>query len=549
MTTTELADGVDLGTAETPTGVMIVDGGELVGDGDALYSADPVSGERVKPGYPSASPEQVADVCAQAAAAFAEYRSAPAERRAGFLDAIADRLDDARDALVDRAHRETALPRPRLTGEVGRTSGQLRLFASELRAGFWQGARVDPAIPDRAPAPRSDIRQRRIGIGPVAVFGASNFPLAFSTAGGDTASALAAGCPVVVKAHPAHLGTAELVGRAVAAAAASTGMPRGVFAQIVGGVDVGQALVGDPHIRAVGFTGSRRGGLALAATAAARGVPIPVYAEMSSINPVVLLPNTLAADGARLGTEFAASMTLGAGQFCTNPGLVIAVDGPGLDEFVAAATDAVAGDEGATMLTTGIADAYRAGGDELAARAGVVQLAVGTAPATAAGAAARLFRVDADRFAADPGLQSEVFGATSLLVVCPDLDRLRATLDVLEGQLTATVHASPEDHGIVGRLLPALEDIAGRLIVNGWPTGVEVGHAIVHGGPFPATTDTRSTSVGSAAIERFLRPVAYQDVPAELLPTDISDPAPAGIHRRLDGRTTEPASEGKEEQA
>ncbi|MEV5541293.1 aldehyde dehydrogenase (NADP(+)) [Saccharopolyspora shandongensis] len=518
------------------TGAMLIGAEPVIGTGEEVRSADPRTGAALGPAYPAASVEQVERACALAAQAFPAFRATTAERRAEFLERIADLLDERREALVERAHAETALPRPRLTGEVGRTSGQLRLFAAELRAGTWQGARIDPARPDRAPLRRPDIRQRRIALGPVAVFGASNFPLAFSTAGGDTASALAAGCPVVVKAHPAHLGTAELAARAIADAAADTGMPEGVFSQLVGsGTEIGARLVSDPRIRAVGFTGSRSGGLAIAAAAAARPVPIPVYAEMSSINPVLLLPAALGSRGAELGAAFAGSLTLGAGQFCTNPGLVLAIDGPGLDAFTRAAAGAVATNTGATMLTTGIADHYATAGDALAARDGVEELARGSQPGSAARGCARLLTVDGARFVADPELQAEVFGATSLLVRCADTTELTAAVCALEGQLTATVHADEADHPLAATLLPLLEERAGRILFDGWPTGVEVGHAMVHGGPFPATTDPRSTSVGTLAIERFLRPVAYQDVPAGLWPAEVRDDNPVGVWRRLDG--------------
>ncbi|MGI8312610.1 aldehyde dehydrogenase (NADP(+)) [Saccharopolyspora hattusasensis] len=529
-----------------PTGAMIIGGEPVTGTGEDVRSTDPRTGAALEPGYPAAAGEQVEQACALAAAAFGVYREIPAARRAGFLERIADLLDERRDDLVERAHAETALPVPRLTGEVGRTSGQLRLFATELRAGTWQGARIDPARPDRSPLPRADIRQRRIPLGPVAVFGASNFPLAFSTAGGDTASALAAGCPVVVKAHSAHLGTAELAARVIADAAADTGMPKGVFAQLVGsGTEIGAQLVADPRIKAVGFTGSRAGGLAIAATAAARPVPIPVYAEMSSINPVLLLPAALATRGAELGTAFAGSLTLGAGQFCTNPGLLLAVEGPGLDAFADSAAEAVAADTGATMLTTGIAENYAAAGDAVAALPGVVELARGGGDGTAAAGRARLLTVAGDRFLADPKLQTEVFGATSLLVRCADVTELTAAVAALEGQLTATVHADAPDHELAHRLLPLLEERAGRILFDGWPTGVEVGYAMVHGGPFPATTDPRSTSVGTLAIERFLRPVAYQDVPAALLPADLADGNPDRLWRRTDGETgREPLAAG-----
>ncbi|MEU1982343.1 aldehyde dehydrogenase (NADP(+)) [Nocardia sp. NPDC019395] len=517
-----------------PTGALVIGLESVQGRADEVRSADPRTGEAFGPAYRAASAEQIDRACELAAQAFPVYRSTSPEQRAGFLDRIAELLDERRDELVDCAHAESALPRPRLIGEVGRTSGQLRLFAAELRSGTWQGVRIDPARSGSAARP--DIRQRRIALGPVVVFGASNFPLAFSTAGGDTASALAAGCPVVVKAHPAHLCTAELAARAIADAARDTGMPEGTFSQLVGsGNEIGTQLVSDPRIRAVGFTGSRRGGTAIAAVAAARPVPIPVYAEMSSINPVLLLPAALAARGADLGTAFAGSLTLGAGQFCTNPGLVLAVDGPGLDEFTAAASEAVAANAGAVMLTGDIAEHYAAGGAALAARDGVDDLAHGARPDSAAAGAARLLTVAGSRFLADPALQAEVFGATSLLVRCTDATELTAAVNALEGQLTATVHAEEADHPLAAALLPLLEERAGRILFDGWPTGVEVGHAMVHGGPYPATTDSRTTSVGTLAIERFLRPVAYQDVPAALLPAEVCDDNPLGVWRRLDG--------------
>ncbi len=517
-----------------PTGAMVIGIEPVLGKGEEVRSTDPRTGMALDPVYRAASVEQIDRACDVAAQAFPELRAMTAERRARFLERIADLLDERRDVLVERAHTETALPHPRLSGEVGRTSGQLRLFAAELRAGTWQGARIDPGRSGSSARP--DVRQRRIAVGPVAVFGASNFPLAFSTAGGDTASALAAGCPVVVKAHQAHLGTAELVARAIADAAADTGMPEGTFSQLLGsGNEIGARLVGDPRIRAVGFTASRRGGLAIAAAAAARPVPIPVYAEMSSVNPVLLLPAALTARGAALGTAFVESLTLGAGQFCTNPGLVFAVEGPGLDAFTAAVAEAITTNTGAVMLTGGIAHNYVVAGAALAARDGVAEVAHGRRPDGVASGCARLLTVEGSRFVVDPELQAEVFGATSLLVRCADTDELTEAVRVLEGQLTATVHADHADHPLAAALLPLLEERVGRILFDGWPTGVEVGHAMVHGGPFPATTDSRTTSVGTLAIERFLRPVAYQDVPAALLPAELCDDNPLGVWRRLDG--------------
>ncbi|OBC01635.1 2,5-dioxovalerate dehydrogenase [Mycobacterium sp. 852013-50091_SCH5140682] len=540
--TVRVGDDSPTTLAGAPSGRMLIAGEPIIGDGSVVHSVDPTTGAALEPGYPAASPVQIERACQNAARAAVPYRASTPHERARFLERIAEELDRRREQLISQAHAEAALGLQRLRGEAERTSGQLRLFADELRIGSWAQVRVDPAQPARVPLPRPDVRQRRIGIGPVAVFGASNFPLAFSTAGGDTASALAAGCPVVAKAHPAHLGTAEIVAEAITAAAGDTGMPAGVFSQIVGADNqAGALLVSDPRIRAVGFTGSRQGGLALAAIAQQRPTPIPVYAEMSSVNPVIVLPAALATRGAQLGEQFAASLTLGAGQFCTNPGLILAIDGPGLGEFIESAANALTRDQGATMLTTAIAEAYRAAADRAAGLAEVDVLARGGQPATAAGAAAQLLRADADTFLDNPLLREEVFGASSTVVVCTDVEQIVAVLSAMDGQLTATVHSDAADHAAARSLLPVLEDLAGRIIFNGWPTGVEVGHAMVHGGPYPATTDSRSTSVGSAAIDRFLRPVAYQDVPHALLPAQLSTPESYGYPWRLDGRLQTPA--------
>ena len=437
-----------------------------------------------------------------------------------------------------RAVAESGLPPARITGEIGRTTGQLRLFAEVLREGSWNGARIDTAQPDRTPLPRPDIRQRFVPLGPVAVFSASNFPLAFSVAGGDTASALAAGCPVVVKGHDAHPGTSEIVARAITAAVAETAMPAGTFSLLFGsGPELGVALVTDPRIKAVGFTGSRSGGTALVAAAAARPEPIPVYAEMSSINPVFLLDGALAARGAELGKAFIGSLTMGSGQFCTNPGLVIAVDGPGLDTFVAAAREAISAVPATPMLTPNIARSYAEGVESIAGAADLVGR--GQPGANQTDCHAALFSTDAASFLASHDLQAEVFGSSSLIVRCADEAEMQTVAGRIEGQLTATVHAADSDVQAAGRLLPQLELKAGRILFNGWPTGVEVCHAMVHGGPFPATSDSRTTSVGARAIERFLRPVAYQDLPKTLLPSAVADGNPDNLWRRIDGRLTQ----------
>lgn len=516
---------------------MIIAGELVSGTGDEIRGFDPAAEVELEPAYRHGDQSNVEAACAAAALAFGPYRATTSEVRAAFLESIADNIDALRDALVARASAETGLPQLRLSGEVGRTTGQLRMFAAVLREGGWNGARIDPAQPDRTPAPRADIRQREVPLGPVAVFGASNFPLAFSVAGGDTASALAAGCPVVVKAHDAHPGTSELVGRAVTAAVDTAGLPAGTFSLLFGsGQGLGTALVTDPRIKAVGFTGSRSGGTALVAAAAARPEPIPVCAEMSSINPVFLLDGALASRAADLGRAFVGSLTMGSGQFCTNPGLVIAVDGPGLDEFIAAARDALADAPATPMLTPGIADSYAKGVDALGAEADLVVR--GSADGRGTSCRAALFSTDAASFRTSEVQQAEVFGSSSLVVRCADYSEMAAVAAGLEGQLTATLHGDQGDYEVAAALLPVLELKAGRILFNGWPTGVEVGYAMVHGGPFPATSDSRTTSVGARAIERFLRPVAYQDVPNALLPSVIADGNPDGVWRRIDGQLT-----------
>ena len=520
------------------TGQMIIAGTPVTGTGKEIRGFDPALGETLEPAYRHGDSTAVQAAAAAAAVAFAAYRATGSEERARFLEAIADQIEAVREPLTARAVAESGLPPARITGEIGRTTGQLRLFAEVLREGSWNGARIDTAQPDRTPLPRPDIRQRFVPLGPVAVFSASNFPLAFSVAGGDTASALAAGCPVVVKGHDAHPGTSEIVARAITAAVAETAMPAGTFSLLFGsGPELGVALVTDPRIKAVGFTGSRSGGTALVAAAAARPEPIPVYAEMSSINPVFLLDGALAARGAELGKAFIGSLTMGSGQFCTNPGLVIAVDGPGLDTFVAAAREAISAVPATPMLTPNIARSYAEGVESIAGAADLVGR--GQPGANQTDCHAALFSTDAASFLASHDLQAEVFGSSSLIVRCADEAEMQTVAGRIEGQLTATVHAADSDVQAAGRLLPQLELKAGRILFNGWPTGVEVCHAMVHGGPFPATSDSRTTSVGARAIERFLRPVAYQDLPKTLLPSAVADGNPDNLWRRIDGRLTQ----------
>ncbi|MCP1487740.1 NADP-dependent aldehyde dehydrogenase [Pseudomonas fluorescens] len=521
----------------TLTGHMLIGQHTVAGNRAAIHGINPATDAALEPAYAGGSAEHVEQACALAWAALDAYRETTLSARADFLESIAAEIEALGDELINRAHTETGLPPARLLGERGRTCQQLRMFARTVRAGEWLDVRVDNAQPQRQPLPRSDLRQRQIALGPVAVFGASNFPLAFSVAGGDTASALAAGCPVVVKAHSAHPGTSELVGHALARAVKACGMPEGVFSLLYGsGREVGIALVSDPRIKAVGFTGSRAGGLALIQAAQARPEPIPVYAEMSSINPVLLFPAALQNRAQALAEGFVGSLTLGAGQFCTNPGLVIARKGPALDEFMGATARCIETRAAQTMLTPGIYNAYASAVKVLAENAGARIVAAGQIGTGANQGQAHVFVTQAANFLSDHSLQAEAFGATSLIVQCASDDEIRQVTEQLEGQLTVTLHLDDADLELARSLLPTLERKAGRLLVNGWPTGVEVCDAMVHGGPFPATSDARTTSVGSAAILRFLRPVCYQDFPDSLLPAALKQANPLHLRRLFDGQ-------------
>ncbi|WP_191237949.1 aldehyde dehydrogenase (NADP(+)) [Cobetia marina] len=521
---------------------MRLEGKQLVGaeaitaTGAMIYAVNPQTNEQLEPGYAAGGTVEVEQACSLAWEAFDAYRETELEVRARFLEGIADEVEAIGDLLIERAMAETGLPRPRLEGERGRTCSQLRLFANVVRAGEWLDVRIDSALPERQPMPRVDLRQRHIALGPVAVFGASNFPLAFSVAGGDTASALAAGCPVVVKAHSAHPGTSELVGRAIQRAVEKFQLPPGVFSLLYGsGREVGQGLVTDARIKAVGFTGSRSGGTALVAAAQARPEPIPVYAEMSSINPVFLLPAALESRAAELGEAFVDSLNMGAGQFCTNPGLIIAQKSDGLNRFLQAAGASIQETASHTMLTPGIYEAYTKGVANLTLSGKVRVVAHGPAGQGANACQANLFATSASDFLSDAVLQDEVFGSTSLVIECNDQDEMGRVAEQLEGQLTATLQMDSADMELARGLLPILERRAGRVMANGWPTGVEVCHAMVHGGPYPATSDSRTTSVGSAAIHRFLRPVCYQNLPDILLPAALRDGNPYGVSRLVDG--------------
>ena len=516
------------------TGDILIGSKGVAGGERSFRAINPATGEKLEPFFAFARGEEVGRACELAWSAFQIYRETGLEERAGFLETIAANISEIGPTLIERASAETGLPPARIEGERARTIGQLKLFADVVRAGEWLDLRIDRAIPDRKPLPRPDLRLRNIALGPVAVFGASNFPLAFSVAGGDTASALAAGCPVIVKGHPAHPGTGELVGQAVQKAVASCGLPEGVFSLLLGEIETGTLLVENPCIKAVGFTGSRGGGMALARLAAQRPEPIPVYAEMSSINPVYLLPAALSSRAETIGREFIGSLTMGAGQFCTNPGLVFAMQGAGLDRFLKAAAEALKRSDPQPMLTPGIHRAYEEGVNALSEHNRVETIARGRVGQGIAEGSGALFATDAQSFLDDERLGHEVFGSSSIVVRCPNEELLLAISEKLEGQLTATVQMDKKDAAIARRLLPILELKAGRILANGWPTGVEVAHAMVHGGPFPATSDGRTTSVGTLAIRRFLRPVSYQNLFPDLLPEVLRDAC--DLPRLLDGK-------------
>ncbi|MDN6856222.1 aldehyde dehydrogenase (NADP(+)) [Pseudomonas sp. CAN2814] len=511
--------------------------GQRIGAGTVrLQSLDASTGEALPREFLQATEAEVDAAARAAEAAFPAYNALSPERRAQFLDAIASELESLGDDFIATVCRETALPAARIQGERGRTANQMRLFAKVLRRGDFLGARIDSALPERQPLPRPDLRQYRTGVGPVAVFGASNFPLAFSTAGGDTAAALAAGCPVVVKAHSGHMATAEFVGEAITRAAESTGMPAGVFNMIYG-AGVGEPLVKHPAIQAVGFTGSLKGGRALCDLAAARPQPIPVFAEMSSINPVLVLPAALETRGEKIARELIDSVVMGCGQFCTNPGLVIGIASPAFSLFVANLIAEIGQRPAQTMLNAGTLKSYEKGIARLLTHPAVRHLA--GQPQEGKQALPQLFQAKAELLLqGEELLQEEVFGPTTIVVEVADEAELRRALDGLHGQLTATLIAEAEDLSRFAALVPVLERKAGRLLINGYPTGVEVCDAMVHGGPYPATSDARGTSVGSLAIDRFLRPVCYQNYPDALLPDALKDANPLGIARLVDGETT-----------
>lgn len=518
----------------------LINGAAAPGVAGEVRAVDPRSGEETGPKFTLLSAEQLEGAVRAAAEAFPAYRALAPEARGAFLASAADKIQAAGEQIIGTAMTETGLPEARLQGELARTVNQLRLFARVAAEGDHLGVRIEPALPERKPLPRPDLRQVKLPLGPVGVFGASNFPLAFSVAGGDTASALAAGCPVVFKAHNAHPGTGQLVGQALLEAVAEHDLPAGVFSLIYGpGAEIGQALVKDRRIKAIGFTGSRGGGLAILATANARPEPIPVYAEMSSVNPIFVLPSALTGDRKALAEGFITSLNGSAGQLCTAPGLLFVPEGEAGDDLLQQVTAALAPAEGQTMLTPGICSARQQGEQRLSGVFGVSPVGRGTEGSGENAPAPAVYTTDLSTFAASEELSEEIFGAVCLVVRYQGAAELTSVVDQLEGQLTATLHLDPEDQqdiAAAGRLLPHLELKAGRILVNGWPTGVDVGDAIVHGGPFPATSDGRSTSVGTLAVDRWMRPVAYQNLPEALQPDAIRDPNPWQLTRRVEGK-------------
>lgn len=514
-------------------GTAIIGSGRGEASGETFAARNATTQEALEPRFHAASVADIQGAAQLAAEAFVTFRRWDGKRRGALLRRIAAFLEENAAAIVERAGLETALPAGRLQGEMGRTCGQLRLFATLVEEGSWVDARIDHADPDRKPAPKPDVRSFLAPVGPVAVFSASNFPLAFSVAGGDTASALAAGCPVIVKAHEAHPGTSELVGRLIQRAVRECGAPEGVFSLLQGpGRTVGVSLIQQPGIKAVGFTGSRGAGRALMDAAARRAEPIPVYTEMGSVNPVFLLPEALAERPEAMAAGLHASVTLGVGQFCTNPGLVFIQAGEGGEAFRVRLRELMQSTPPGTMLTAEIQRSYVQGLKRFAGTEGVSLLARATSES---GMAAAALTVPAQTFLNHPELLDEVFGPLTLLVECASRDEMTTAARALDGQLTATIHATGTDLAANEALLAILETKVGRLVYNGFPTGVEVGPAMHHGGPYPATGDGRTTSVGTRAIERFVRPVCYQDFPDALLPAELQEGNPLGLRRLVDG--------------
>jgi len=528
--------------------MIVIEGKQLIGfeqtaEGkESFQSLNPTLGVKLEHTFFKATEKEVIKACELAAAAFQVYRKKSGIEKATFLETIAEEIKVLGDQLIETCCAETALPKARIEGERGRTVNQLLMFANLLREGSWLDARIETADPSRVPLPKPDIRYLHVGLGPVVVFGASNFPLAFSVAGGDTASALAAGCPVIVKVHSAHPATGELVGKAIQSAARKTGMPDGVFSMLHGdGSVVGTQLVKHKNIKAVGLTGSFKAGKSLFDLAAKRDEPIPVYAEMGSTNPVFILPEAMKLNKEKIAQGFSASVTLGVGQFCTNPGMLMYENKEGAQEFTHQLKDEFEKTSGGAMLTETIFKSYKEGIKHHTALGEIEILAQGTQSDGANRADPILFKTTGHALENHAELAEEIFGPTSVVIELKSKEEMLMAARNLSGHLTATVHGTEKDLTAYKDLLDILEQKVGRLVINGFPTGVEVCHAMVHGGPYPATTDGRSTSVGTASIFRFTRAVCYQGLPQSLLPAELKNENPLNIWRLVNGvRTKEP---------
>ncbi|HSZ58789.1 MAG TPA: aldehyde dehydrogenase (NADP(+)) [Tepidisphaeraceae bacterium] len=505
------------------------------GTGISFHGVESATQRQLDPPFFEAADSDIDRALQLASNAFETYRRTDPTKQGKFLRAIASEIEAIGDALIDRANSETALGLERLRSERGRTTGQFRMFADLIEEGSWVDARIDRAIPDRKPLPKPDVRRMRFPLGPVVVFGASNFPLAFSVAGGDTASALAAGCPVVVKAHPAHPGASELAAAAIVRAAQSSQMPEGVFSMLHGRApEFSLAVVRHPLAAAVAFTGSLRAGRALFDAAAARPRPIPVFAEMGSVNPLFILPGALAERSDQIAQGLRQSVTMGVGQFCTKPGVVVALNDDATRQFADSFSKLMGSAPPGPLLHAGIYGAFCDGVKQVSSLPGV---RTGAASASIANQAApTVFATNADTFLNTPKLAEELFGPSTVLVTASSRAQMLDVARRLEGHLTATIHGTPQDLADYSDLIDILQQQVGRLIFNGFPTGVEVCPSMQHGGPYPATTDSRTTSVGTAAIERFARPVAFQNFPQQSLPPELRDDNPRGIWRLVDNK-------------
>ncbi len=518
------------------TGEMLIGSRSVRGKTAVLHALDPQQNTTAEPAFGGGGQEEVNRATRLAEDAFGSYSRTTPEQRADFLNAIADGLMSLGDVLVDRVMLETGLPRGRVEGEQGRTAQQLRMFADVVRGGHWRGVRIDSSDHARKPLPKPDVRLQKVALGPVAVFGSSNFPLLYSVAGGDTASALAAGCPVVVKAHFSHLGTSELVGRVIQKAVADAGFHEGVFSLLIGeGNAIGEALVDHPLIQAVGFTGSEGGGMALVKRGQQRPQPIPVFAEMTSVNPNIIMPDALKARAREIATQFVDQMALGVGQMCLKPGMIIAVDGDGYDELRQALSSAVVTKPAATMLNPGILSNFERGVKKHVESDYVKTVGTGAGPKAPLDGRSAVFEISAADLLANMALADEMFGPAAVLVRCKDIAEIRTLLTQLHGQLTIAFHADAGDVAAAKELIPFAERKSGRILINRFSNMVEIGSASFHGGPFPATSDPRFTSVGSTAIDRFLRPISYEGFFPELLPPALQDANPFSLWRIRDG--------------